>query len=134
MKEKLLLITGQIKNFVKTRLTGILGVLLIITSIANVVFYHQLSDIKQNPQKAVQEETARIIKKVSKLINLPDEQPTIATVSDPELLKDQPFFAKAEKGFKVLIYANIGKSILYDPVKNKVIEVASMTSEKPVGH
>ena len=55
-----------------------------------------------------------------------DEQPTIATVSDPEVLKGQPFFAKAKKGFKVLIYANAKKSILYDPFENKVVETASM--------
>lgn len=68
-----------------------------------------------------------MLDKISELIVLPDdEQPTIATVSDPELLKDQPFFAKARKGFKVFIYANAGKSILYDPFENKIVEIASM--------
>ncbi|MDP3696617.1 MAG: hypothetical protein Q8R55_01135 [Candidatus Taylorbacteria bacterium] len=118
---------NTVKTFVQANFIGILAALLIFSSIANIIFYRKLSSIKDNPQQVVQEQTEKLIKRVSKLINLPSgEQPTIATVSDPELLKDQPFFAKAEKGFKVLIYANSGKSILYDPFENKVVEVASI--------
>lgn len=116
-----------IRDFVRANLIAVLASLLIFSSIANIAFYHKLSSIKKNPQQAVQDQTENLIKKVSKLINLPtDEQPTIATVSDPEQLKDQPFFAKAEKGFKVLIYATAGKSILYDPFNNKIVETASI--------
>lgn len=127
IKDKL----NLIQDFVRANLIVILASLLIFSSIANIAFYHKLSSLRNNPQQAVQEQTEKLIKKVSKLINLPtDERPTIATVSDPELLKDQPFFTKAEKGFKVLIYANAGKSILYDPFDNKVVEVASINVGK----
>lgn len=79
----------------------------------------------QNPAAATNEETQKLIAKVGKLIELPtDEEPTVATVSDPEKLKDQPFFAKAKNGDKLLIYNNAKKAILYDPVSNKIIEVA----------
>lgn len=116
-----------IKNLVRANLIGVLALLLIFSSIANIAFYNKLSAIKDDPQQAVQEQTEKLIKRVAKLINLPpDEKPTIATVSDPALLKDQPFFAKAEKGFKVLIYSSAGKSILYDPFENKIIETASI--------
>jgi len=122
---------NKIRDFIQTNLMVILGSLLIFSSIANIAFYHKLSSLKENPQQVVQEQTDNLIKKVSKLMNLPpDEEPTIATVSDPELLKDQPFFAKAEKGFKVLIYANAGKSVLYDPFENKIVEVASINVGK----
>ncbi len=121
----------KITNFVRTNLIVILASFLIFSSIANIVFYHKLTSLKNNPQEAVQEQTEKLISRVGKLINLPeDEKPTIATVSDPTILKDQPFFAKAEKGFKVLIYAQAGKSILYDPFENKVIEVASINVGK----
>ena len=59
------------------------------------------------------------------MIVLPeDEIPTVATVSDPEKLKEQPFFSDAKKGDKVLIYANAKKAILYDPMANKIVTVA----------
>ena len=122
---------NQLRTFIQANLIGILASLLIFSSIANVAFYNKLKSLKNSPQQAVQEQNENLIKKVSKLINLPaDEQPTIATVSDPEVLKSQPFFAKAEKGFKVLIYADAGKSILYDPFENKIIEVASINPNR----
>jgi len=88
-------------------------------------FYKQLADIKKNPSKVAQDETKATLDAVAKLIVLPEgEQPTLATVSDPEKLKDQPFFASAQKGDKVLIYTNAKKAILYNPTQNKIVEVA----------
>lgn len=64
---------------------------------------------------------------VGKLIALPtDEVPTVATVTDTEGIKDQPFFVNAKVGDKVLIYANAKKSILYRPSENKIIEVGAV--------
>jgi hypothetical protein len=64
---------------------------------------------------------------VGKLIVLPtDEQPTLATVVDPSKLKNQPFFAQAQKGDQVLIYTNARKAILYSPTANKIVEVAPL--------
>jgi len=70
-------------------------------------------------------DTARLITDISKLIVLPEgEEPTIATVSDPALLKSQPFFINAKQGDKVIIYAKAQKAILYDPIAGKIINVA----------
>ena len=65
------------------------------------------------------------MERVSRLIILPtDEEPTIATVADPDRLQDQPFFDNAKTGDKLLIYTNARKAILYDPVSDKIVEVA----------
>jgi hypothetical protein len=88
-------------------------------------FYKQLSEIKKNPNKVAQDETAATIAAIGKLIVLPTgEQPTLATVTDPSKLKDQPFFANAKTGYKVLIYTNAKQAILYDPVADKIVAVA----------
>jgi len=85
----------------------------------------QVSELKKNPQQAAEDQTNEIIAKVGKLIVLPeDERPTLATVTDPAALKEQPFFAKAEVGDKVLIYTNARKAILYSERDNKIKEVA----------
>ena len=89
-----------------------------------------LSQLKQHPELQADQEAANIVAKVSVLIDLPaDETPSIATVSDPESLKDQPFFAKAQVGDKVLIYANAKKAILYNPTLNKVMDVTQLTMD-----
>lgn len=103
-------------------------VILLIAILPSYYFYRQYKTAQkfiQNPSEIAKEETKKLITTVGKLIDLPtDEEPTIATVSDIEKLKDQPFFAKAKMGDKVLIYTNAKKAILYDPVANKIIEVA----------
>jgi len=91
----------------------------------------KLSELQKTPQQAdqlaAQEEAKELVAKVSELIFLPeDELPTIATVSDIESLEDQPFFDRAKNGYKVLIYTSARKAILYDPVENKIVEVAPL--------
>lgn len=100
-------------------------VLVLIFAGATVYFYNQYSNLKQNPAAEAQEEVAKLVEQVSKLIVLPQgEQPTVATVTDVEKLADQPFFANAKNGHKVLIYTGAKKAILFDPLAQKIIEVA----------
>lgn len=90
-------------------------------------FYVQVRSLKQNPQAIAQKEVTELVEKVSKLMVLPTgETPTVATVSDPAVLKDQPFFASAVKGDKVLIYAQAKKAVLYSVLLNKILDVAPL--------
>ncbi len=103
----------------------VLTLLAIVGIVGSVYFYAQYQDIRNNPGKVGQEEVQKLVAQVSKLIVLPtDELPTVATVTDPEQLKSQPFFVNATKGDKVLIYTNARKAVLYDPAQNRIIEVA----------
>ena len=107
---------------------GVLAILAVVAIGAAVYFYSQLSQLRADPQKIAQEEVKSLVVKVGKLIVLPEgEEPTVATVTDPELLKDQPFFANAKTGDKVLIYTNARKAVLYNPEENKIIEVAPVS-------
>jgi len=109
--------------------------ILVALCIAAGAFFLSKSYIfKKDPQKEIEQQTKNLINQVSKLVVLPqDETPTIATVSDPEKLKDQPFFANAKKGFKVLIYTNAKKAILYDPLENKIVEIAPINlGQQPI--
>lgn len=89
--------------------------------------------VQQNGVVAVTPEqqsaqAASVVTAVSKLILLPEgETPTVAEVTDPEALKEQQFFNKAKKGDQVIIFAEAGRAYLYDPVANKVLEVAPVT-------
>ena len=75
-------------------------------------------------QVQVQQEVDNLVEEVGKLIALPeDEKPTVATVTDVGAVKDQPFFAKAQNGDRVLIYTNARKAILYRPSENRILEV-----------
>jgi hypothetical protein len=109
------------------KMSVVLLFLVLVSGGAALYFYRQLSTFKTNPNQSNIEETQAVADKVSKLMFVPtNEQPTLATVSDPAQLKNQPFFAHAKIGDKVLVYPNSGKVILYDPVINKIVEVATI--------
>lgn len=115
-------------NIVVQRFFKIVVPFIALVAIAGAgYFYNQVRLLKQNPQVVAQREVADVLAKVSKLLVLPSgETPTVATVSDPAALKDQPFFASAQKGDKVLIYTTAKKVILYSVSMNKIIEVAPL--------
>jgi hypothetical protein len=100
--------------------------------LAGGLAYYFYMQVRDNPQIAQQKEIDELVANVAKLIVLPaDEQPVVATVADPDQLDDQPFFANAKKGDKVLIYNNARKVILYDPVEHRIIEVAPLNIGTP---
>ncbi len=63
---------------------------------------------------------------------LPEENPTIATVTDKEKLSGQAFFQKAENGDKVIIYRQSGKAILYRPGIKKIVDVVTLNQATEV--
>lgn len=99
--------------------------------------YQKAQLLIKDPELALREEKSDLISKVSKLIELPiTEEPTIATISDAQKIKDQPFFAKAENGDKVLIYTKQKKAYLYRPSNQKLVDVAPInlgTEEEVAG-
>lgn len=78
-------------------------------------------------QAQVQAETDSLVSEVGKLISLPtDEKPTVASITDIEKLKDQPFFKNAKNGDRVLIFTNAKKAILYRQSEKRIIEVGAV--------
>lgn len=113
--------------FKKKFVTVIVPMIAVVAIVLSGYFYLQVRTLSKNPQAIAQKETDDLVAKVSKLVILPaGEVPTVATVSDPEALKDQAFFANAAKGDKVLIYAQAKKAYLYSVVLNKIIDVAPL--------
>lgn len=121
----------------KIKRLSILIAILIALLIGLVAFgayqYNRLSNenrLLSNPEESAKAETERLKEKVSKLVDVPSgEEPTIATVVDVSKLKDQSFFAKAENGDKVFMYAKAKKAILYRPSTDKIIELAPINSQ-----
>lgn len=108
--------------------------IVIILSVGAYYFliYQKNQTSSNDPTQAAAIETQNLLEKIGKLIELPvGEQPQIATVSDASKLPNQPFFAKAKNGDKVLIYNISQKAILYRPSINKIIDVESLVLAQP---
>ena len=110
----------------------LISILLILSLVALWVVYSQyqktqndLAKIKNDSQAVRVEETKKLLEQVSRVMVLPSSEiPTVATITDISKLKNQPFFAKAQNGDKLLIYTDAKRAILFRPSTNKVIDVA----------
>ncbi len=120
-------------GFAKNRVFWIVIViiLLIVAVFSSLYFYNQYQKsqnlLNSKSASSADIQNKEIIAAVGKLFELPaNEQPTIATVSDKTKLADQPFFAKAQNGDKVLIYSQNKQAILYRPSLNKIISIGTI--------
>ncbi|PIS09647.1 hypothetical protein COT75_00410 [Candidatus Beckwithbacteria bacterium CG10_big_fil_rev_8_21_14_0_10_34_10] len=102
-----------------------------------VYFYIQYNAIKNNSDSLFKQEAVQLTQKIGQFMELPKEEPSVATITDKNKLKDQSFFANSENGDKLLIFTKAGEAILYRPSTNKIITVApinlqtSQTSPTP---
>ena len=114
----------KLSKVLKVVVIAIAALVFIAAVVASIYLYKQNLAIKQDPNTIAQQETAQLVGKVGKLMDLPtDETPSVATVTDKEKLKTQAFFTKSENGDKVLIYTNAKQAILYRPSTNKIVTV-----------
>lgn len=113
-------------------------VLLVVVSLAvallislGLLWYLYVADKAMSMPFVQNTDTAEdTIARVGKHIVLPTgEVPVVAKVSDPEKLTEQPFFSNAKVGDVVLIYTASQKAILYDPVRDILVEVATIITE-----
>lgn len=109
----------------------IIFIVLLLITIGSLVFAFRKAQSPKiiDSQAVAAAEIKSIVAELGKVMVLPqNETPTLATVKDPEVLKDQPFFAHAMEGDKVLIYTNAHKAILWRPSTHKIIEVSELAS------
>lgn len=97
----------------------------------SAVFFYVQYKKSQAEKTTTASDVEKTSEAVAKLMELPAEAPTLATVSDAEKLKNQPFFENAKNGDKVLIFKTARKAILYRPFTNKIIEVGPIQIEEP---
>jgi len=117
------------KKIISKRNIFLCVVLLVIGGLVATTgyFYNEYQKVKKNPDLIAKEETKSVTGAIGRFMELPkDEDPTLATITDKEKLKDQEFFKNAQNGDKVLIYTKARKAILYRPSTDRVIEFAPL--------
>lgn len=130
----------------RSRKTGSNKVAIIVLTVAlvaavglGIYLYMQNQDLRNNPessQQAQQDKANKMKDKVAKLIEVPtDETPTLATVTDADKLKDQPFFQGAQNDDVILLFPQAKRAIIYRESENKLINVGpiAITSDSSAG-
>ena len=75
-----------------------------------------------------------LVKKVSKIMMIPDEKPVIANINQAEeLMKEQDFYVGSKNGDYLIVFTGAKKAIIYREDENKIINVGPvvMDQEKP---
>ncbi|MDO8335492.1 MAG: hypothetical protein Q7T74_01765 [Candidatus Saccharibacteria bacterium] len=97
-----------------------------------LLIFITISNNKKNEFKTVNEPqkakavAQSLVEIVGKIYQLPNETPTIATITEKGELPPDPFYEKAIEGDKILIFADSRKIIMYRPSENKVIDVGTL--------
>jgi len=110
----------------KSQILKIAMILLVFLALGAFIFNRYLRNNHDDAAK----EAELLIAEISKTVELPDEIPVVATVSDKNSLSKQAFFSRAENGDKVLIYQNWQKAILYRPSIKKIIDLTSINTDQ----
>jgi hypothetical protein len=89
-----------------------------------------LSKLEQAAPQVLQDlETKDIVARVRKHMVLPDEEPLVNTVTDADKVRQEPFYAKAQNGDKVIVFST--RAILYNPTLDKIVEVGFIRQVTP---
>lgn len=118
----------------KTRIIVTAGAVAVLGLVGTGMIRYRIG-VSQSQKKTEQATPTKdidaLIADVGRLIILPSEEPTIASVVDPETLKREgpAFYAHAEVGDKALVYPVAKKAILYRPSVKKIVEVMSLTAQ-----
>jgi hypothetical protein len=128
------------KNKPKSKM-GLIAFLLIVVLAAGLLWtyykYNQaqktiayLSTTKAQ-QEIAQKEIDVTLQKMAKHMIMPEgEKPTVARIEDAATLsKQQAFFKGASNGDQLLIFASSSKAIIYNPVKDIIVNVGPIFTE-----
>jgi len=126
--EPIVVSTPEIKKPKKKTRRIALAILCVLLIIAALLVKNTFFPGPSSPQAEGQREIKETMLAVSKLMELPPGIPSVATVKDITKLQSQPFFAKAQNGDKVLIFADAKRAILYRPTTHRIIDVSPLFS------
>jgi hypothetical protein len=74
--------------------------------------------------KITEREAQKVKTEIAKLINIPQEEPVMALVTNADqLIAEQPFYQGVTNGDILVIYPQARKAILFNPRTNKLVNV-----------
>lgn len=122
------------RNPVKTFFI-VIALLLIFGTVGTSVYLYwnsqqKLSALeKASPTVYTEFQTSTLIDQVRRHMDLPNETPIVTTITNAASLKQEPFYANAVDGDKVLVFSK--RAILYDPVRDRIVEVGFIRPVTP---
>lgn len=107
----------------------IANVLLLIGLAGTTAFlFMENKDLNDQITLTTEEKNARLISEINEVFDLPEEEPVVAVVTDPEEFKKQySAFDNAESGDYLLFYRKARLNVLYRSSEKRVVKTATVT-------
>ena len=116
----------QLRRYIQIGAIG-LGVILMIFLAWQYIDARQDAAKLSDPKTSAEQANQELVSDLRKVALLPtDEDPQVAELTDKEKQKNNPFFANAENGDKVLVYQKASKVIIYRPSTKQVVNMATI--------
>lgn len=75
----------------------------------------------QTTQNILKNDAKQVVKKLKTLMEIPTEEPLVATITDAAKLKEnEPFYKNAQNGDKVVIWRE--KAVIYRMESNRIVD------------
>ncbi len=108
----------------------IILLILCIAALGTSFFFYQKWRTASQTTSVTQ---TKLAESLAKIIELPDEQPTVVTVSDKQKLTNQALAERVENKDMLLIYGRAQKLIVYRPSSQKVIDIITFGEKNTPG-
>ncbi len=95
---------------------------------ATAFLFMENKDLNEQITLTTEEKNARLIEEINKVFDLPEEEPVVAVVTDPEEFKKQySAFDNAESGDYLLFYRKARLNVLYRQSEKRVVKTATVS-------
>jgi len=103
----------------------LLAVMCCASTGAGVFFYLQFTGAQ-----AKINEKDDLVKRVSSIVEVPDESPSIMTVADTSRLQNRQLAAKLSNDDVLLVFAQNHRLVVYRPSTGKVVDILTFSSNE----
>lgn len=99
--------------------------IIVIIALLGYALFQKFSPTKKTAEGQLSDkEIKSLVTKVSKLINVPEETPVIATIiKADQLIAEQKFYAGSKDGDYLMVFPTAQKAIIYREKENRLINV-----------
>lgn len=101
--------------------------LLVGLSASSVFLFMKNKDLNEQLTLTSEEKNKRLVAEINKVYKLPDEEPVVAIVTNPEEFKTQyPTFTDAQSGDYLLFFRKARLNVLYRQSEKRVVTTANV--------
>ncbi len=116
----------------KTKKILTLLIIIVIAVLGFAIFKKFSSSVKIPEGQLSDKEIKVLVDKVSKLINVPEETPVVATIiKADQLISEQKFYVGSKDGDYLIVFPKAQKAIIYRKNENRLINVGPIIVDQP---